>query len=98
MSLSMVAGDFDIASQGLSFQFYDSDESAAVPCKVTVQVLQDLGTFHNLSFTPEEVTGVLLPELDRLASAKYRAGRLELDGGLVIRDSDLLRYGFQRPC
>ena len=96
MSLSMVAAELDLKSHGLSFEFHDGDESNPVPCKVTMQVLQDLGGFHNLSFTPEEVADVLIPELDRLAIAKYRAGRLEDDGGLVIRDSDLLRYGFQR--
>jgi hypothetical protein len=39
-----------------------------------------------------------LPELDRLASLKYAAGRLEENGELVIRTADLLRYGFQRAA
>jgi hypothetical protein len=37
---------------------------------------------------------VLLLEIVRLANAKYDARRLEEDGSLVIRSTDLLRFGF----
>lgn len=96
MTLSIVGEELDIASQDLSFRFHDEDPSRTVPCTVTIQVLQDLGSYHNLSFTAEEVLDVLIPELDRLASVKYRAGRFEQNGEIVIRGSDLLRYGFER--
>jgi hypothetical protein len=38
---------------------------------------------------------VLLLEIVRLANAKYDAGRLEEDGSLVIRATDILRFGFE---
>jgi hypothetical protein len=35
------------------------------------------------------------PEIERLTSAKYEAGRLEDNGELLIGTADLLRFGFQ---
>jgi hypothetical protein len=91
---AIVASGFP--AQNLSFRFRDGDR--IVVCTITREVLQDLGSHHGLSFTDEEVRNVLLPELDRLASLKYAAGRLEENGELVIRTADLLRYGFQRAA
>jgi hypothetical protein len=39
---------------------------------------------------------LLLPEIERLANAKYDARRLEEDGGLLIQPADLVRYGFEK--
>ena len=57
-------------------------------------MIEDLASYHRLNFSPEDIFRVVLPVLDRLASTKYRAGRLEENGEIVIRGADLLRYGF----
>jgi hypothetical protein len=92
--LSFNGGELDVLSRGLSLQFHEGNETFS--CTVTPGVLLDLGSYHRLSFTEEDVLGVLLPELDRLASAKYRAGRFEQDGSILVREADLLRYGYHR--
>jgi hypothetical protein len=47
--------------------------------------------------TDIEAFGQLMPEVERLATAKYRLGRLEENGELLIGTIDLLRHGFTRP-
>jgi len=83
------AGD---PGQGLCLLFSEGD--AKVACNVTPGVIEDLATYHRLTFSQEEIFRVVLPLLDRLASRKYHAGRLEENGEIVIRGADLLRYGF----
>ena len=94
MPVSFDGGELDVLSRGLSLQFHAGNETFA--CMVTPGALLDLGSYHRLSFTEEDVFGVLLPELDRLASAKYRAGRLEEDGSILVREAELLRYSYRR--
>jgi len=92
MPLELTSRNLDIASRGLSFDFHD--DGAVVAASITLEALQDLGGYHHLNFTKEDVLGVLLPEIERLVRAKRRADRLEENGGIVIRPADLLRYGF----
>ena len=47
--------------------------------------------------TDVEAFGLLIPEIERLANIKYRLGRLEENGDLLLGTVDLLRYGFSRP-
>src|SRR5579872_2807222 len=77
---------------GISLLFSDGDTKVA--CSVTPGVIEDLASYHRLTFSRDEIFHVVLPLLDRLASTKYRAGRLEENGEIVIREADLLRYGF----
>jgi hypothetical protein len=91
MPLKLTAGQIDDPSQGISFEF--QDDADHIPCSITAEALQDLGDFHHLDFTEDDLIRVLLREIERLARAKYRPDRLE-DGALVIRSADLLRYGF----
>jgi hypothetical protein len=58
--------------------------------------LADLADFHRIKSAAADAPPVLLPEIERLANAKYDAGRLEEAGGLLIRSTDLVRYGFQK--
>jgi hypothetical protein len=71
-----------------------SEGDAEIACSVMPGVIEDLASYHRLTFSKEEIFRVVLPLLDRLASTKYRAGRLEENGEIVIRGADLLRYGF----
>jgi hypothetical protein len=77
------------------FQF-DSGEGGIIQCRVTDETLRDLIDFHHVKNTDEDTSRVLLPEIERLANAKYDARRLEEDGGLFIRPADLVRYGFEK--
>lgn len=96
MPLSLLPATSDDAGhvdgQGISLLFSDGD--AKVACSVTPGVIEDLASYHRLTFSREEIFHVVLPLLDRLASTKYHAGRLEENGEIVIRVADLLRYGF----
>jgi len=47
--------------------------------------------------TNVQAFGLLIPEIERLAHIKYRLGRLEENGELMLGTVDLLRYGFSRP-
>jgi hypothetical protein len=82
----------DDVGQGLCLLYSEGD--ATIACSVTPGVIEDLASYHRLTFSQEEIFRVVLPLLDRLASTKYRAGRLEENGEIVIRGADLLRYGF----
>ena len=77
------------------FQF-DCDDGRVIQCSITDDALRDLIDFHRVKNTDEDTSRVLLPEVERLANAKYDARRLEEDGGLLIRPADLVRYGFEK--
>jgi hypothetical protein len=47
--------------------------------------------------TDIEAFSLLMPEVERLASLKYRLRRLDENGELLIGTIDLLRHGFTRP-
>jgi len=53
--------------------------------------------YHHLNGAEDEVFLALRPEIERLASAKYRAGRLDHSGGILIGAADILLYGFEGP-
>jgi len=91
MPLKLIAGSLDGPSQGISFEY--QDEAETIPCSITPEALRDLGDFHHLDFSEDDLIRVLLREIERLVRAKRRPDRLE-DGALVISSADLLRYGF----
>jgi hypothetical protein len=57
--------------------------------------MRDLLAFCRLEHFGDNAFRALLPEIERLANAKSDAKRFEENGTLVIREVDLLRYGFQ---
>ena len=89
----LIPGSLEVQSAGLSFQC-DHDGNTIL-CGVSGDVLHDLLAFHRLESSGGDAFRALPPELERLAMAKLLAGRLEENGMLIIRDVDLLRYGFQ---
>jgi hypothetical protein len=56
-------------------------------------VLRDLGTYHQLHMSEEAVFSQLLPEIERLANERIRAGLFDESGNVTIGTSDLVRYG-----
>jgi hypothetical protein len=95
VSLRVTSGKLDILPQSLSFHLHDGMN--IVPCTVARQVLLDLADVYSLNCsTAAEAFSLLLPDIEHLACAKYRSGRLEENGELMIGVPDLLRYGFQK--
>lgn len=93
MSLMVILRTLEPEPEGLLFQCRDGDK--IIECGIVVAALRDLISFHHIKKADDNLHRVLLPELERLVTAKYNAGRLEEDGWIVIRSADLLRYGFR---
>jgi hypothetical protein len=87
-------GTFSSQPDCLAFQC--DDGSKYIDCAITTAVLRDLIDFHRLRERKKEAFRALLPEIERLANAKYNAGRISESGEMLIRTADLLRYGFGR--
>lgn len=95
MSLKIILKSLASRPEAVRFQV-DCDDGGIIQCIITADALRDLIDFHHVKNTHEDTSRVLLPEIERLANAKYDARRLEEDGGLLIRSADLVRYGFER--
>ena len=93
MSLKVILESLKAGSTGLSFQC--DQDGKTIDCVVVSNVLIDLLSFHRLESSGEDGLRTLLPEIERLSNAKGQAGRFDEDGVLVIREVDLLRYGFE---
>jgi hypothetical protein len=93
-SLVLDAGSVSARPQDLSFQSHDGKK--VVPCGISRDALRDLGGYHRVNGAEDEVFRALRQEIERLASAKYRAGRLDRSGAIVIGPADILLYGFER--
>jgi hypothetical protein len=96
VSLRVTSGRLDIQSRSISCNLHDG--TVVVRCTISNDVLRDLAHHSLLNWSSDvEAFGLLIPEVERLASAKYRLGRLEENGELLIGTIDLLRYGFTKP-
>jgi hypothetical protein len=96
MSLRVTSGQLDFQPERISFNLQDG--KAIVRCTIAIEVLRDLADHSMLNWSTDvEAFGLLIPELERLANRKYRLGRLDENGDLLLCTVDLLRYGFSRP-
>jgi hypothetical protein len=96
VSLRVTSGRLDIQSRSISCNLQEG--LTIVRCTIAFEVLRDLADHSMLEWSTDiETFGLLMPEVERLASVKYRLGRLEENGELLIGTIDLLRYGFTRP-
>jgi hypothetical protein len=94
VSLTLTAESLKTQTDGITFRC-DCGAGRTLQCGITDIALRDLVGFHHLDSIDADAYGrVLLPEIERLANAKYEVGRLEEDGGLLIRSTDLVRFGF----
>ena len=91
--LKVISGTVNVGSQRLSFQCGDGDNS--VVCCIMRDALDDLIQFHRFDISRDEPFDALLTQIERIANAKFNAGRVEPNGELVIKPVDLLRYGFR---
>jgi hypothetical protein len=94
VSLVMDFGTITPQSGGVSFQSHDGTK--VVDCGISRDALMDLRGFHRLKGADDDVFRALRLEIERLASAKYRAGRLDLNGAVMVGPADILLYGFER--
>jgi len=93
VSLTLSAESLEAQTDGISFRC-DCGGEKTLQCGITDIALRDLVGFHHLDSIDADAYGrVLLPEIERLANAKFEVGRLEEDGGLLIRSADLVRFG-----
>src|ERR1700722_7285132 len=64
MPLKLTEGNLDSPSQGISFEYQDDAET--IPCSITPDALRDLGDYHQLDFSEDDLVRVLLREIERL--------------------------------
>jgi hypothetical protein len=93
LSLKIIFDSFSAHLEGLCFQCDRDGEF--IRCAIVEVAVRDLIDFHRSNFTEDDALRALLPEIERLVSAKCDAGRFEEGGWLVIWPADLLRYGYQ---
>jgi hypothetical protein len=93
VSLRVIFDSLSAESSGLCFQC--NHNGAIIQCDIADAALRDLIDFHRMKSTRDQALRSLLPEIERLANAKWNAGRFEENGWLVIWPVDLLRYGYQ---
>jgi len=86
-----VAGRLEWSSSTIVCELQDGD--TRIVCTISRQVLRDLGDYRQLSGSEEALFSQLLPEIERLASAKFHAGVLDENRELNIGTADLLLYG-----
>jgi hypothetical protein len=93
VSLKLVADSVEPVPDGVRFQCDCGD--AKIVGGITDAAFRDLMDFHRVKGATPDASRLLLLEIERLVNAKCDAGRFEEDGGLLIRPTDILRYGFR---
>jgi hypothetical protein len=94
MSLKITAGKLDLLPASIVCQL--AHGTRMIACTVERQALRDLADYHLGEALPDVAAfGELLQEIERLANAKFYAGRVEESGDVVITSADVLLYGFE---
>ncbi len=91
MTFHVVGGKLELSSSSLVCRVREGD--TLLSCTVSREVLRDLGTCHQLHISEEAVFSQLLPDIERLANERIRAGLVDESGNVTIGTSDLVRYG-----
>jgi hypothetical protein len=94
MSYLALSERADFLTVGLSVPLKMGERSVA--CAISREALFDLGFHHGFRSGAQELLRALGPQIERLTKAKFRAGRIEENGELVIRSVDLLRRLWRR--
>lgn len=67
-----------------------------VSCTISHVVLCDLGDLQSVIGTPISLFSRLLPEIEYIATAKFRSGRITDNEAFSIETADLLLYARRR--
>ena len=96
MSLRVTSGKLDIQPERISCNLHDRE--TVLGCTISIEVLRDIADHSMLNWSTDvQAFCLLIPEIERLANIKYRLGRVEENGDLLLCTVDLLRYGFSKP-
>src|SRR5262245_1626607 len=82
MSLRVVAGWLDLSSSSIVCQLDDGE--TRVICTIVRQALRDMGDYHQLSGSEEAIFSEMLPEIERLATEKFRPASSMKTAGLAL--------------
>jgi hypothetical protein len=93
IGLKIVPRTICAEARTLSFQCEGGEK--AITCSITAEALDDLVHLYHLDVKEDEAVDALLKEIEYLTNEKFGAGRVEQNGELVIRTSDVLRYSFR---
>jgi hypothetical protein len=94
VSTVTIMGTLEAVADGLLFQCDLSGR--IVQCGIAESALRDLLDIHRLNNSEDVVLRTVLLEMQRIVTAKWRSGRFEENGCLIIWPVDLLRYGYWR--
>jgi hypothetical protein len=81
----------------LSVAFKCEAGEVIIVCGIMSDAVRDLIDINRLNTMNDDGVLALLQAIERLVNLKHDAGKLEENGELVIRTSDLVRYGFGEP-
>jgi hypothetical protein len=96
VALRVTSGKLDIQPGSISCNLREGE--TVLRCTIAIEVLRDLADHSMLNWSTDvQAFSLLIPEIERLANMKYRLGRLEEDGDLLLGTVDLLRHGFSGP-
>jgi hypothetical protein len=93
MRLKITSGKLDVQPHVITCQLRIG--LTVIECCIEAEALHDLADHHSLIWRNAlGAFSLLIPEIERIATEKYRLGRWAEDGKLLIGRTDLVRYGF----
>ena len=87
----VVGGKLGLLSDSIACRLRDGDR--ILTCIVSRQALRDLGDYHQLYGSDEALFSRLLPQVERLANERVRAGRVDESGNVTIGTAEPVRHG-----
>lgn len=94
VSTVTIVGSLEAVDDGLLFQC--DLAGRIVQCGIAESALRDLLDVHRVNKSDDDAFRAILLEIQRIITAKWRSGRFEENGWLIIWPVDLLRYGYWR--
>ena len=91
VSLKVTSGRLDLLRESIVFHLRNGADT--VVCSISHAALRDLGDCHGIRSSEVDVFSTLLHNIEHLATAKFRAGRIDENGQVNIGTSDLVRFG-----
>jgi hypothetical protein len=91
--LKIVPGTIRASSASLFFQCTNGDKS--ITGRIAADAVNELVQFHNIRLEDGNSFAALVKAIELLLNRKFSVGRVERNGELVIRKTDVLRYGLR---